>query len=217
MSQEKVRELADGMKSLSSASALMLVACILLVVAALITPALIFHEPPMPMRPRQPLVYTLRPLTVAAAVIALMALALALYAVLAKLSPALNALGAWRPELKGTAPLAVWGLAAGYALLAVAAVLLTLGALGRLLALTISYILLLVGYVGVGVIALKLGTHLGSSAFTLAGALAILSALLPVFTPITWLVLYIESSSQAAKSAEEAARQPEGGALPQAQ
>jgi hypothetical protein len=204
------------MKSLSSASALMLVACILLVVAALIAPALIFHELPMPVRPRQPLVYTLRPLTVAA-VIALMALALALYAVLAKLSPALNALGAWRPELKGAAPLAVWGLAAGYALLAVAAVLLTLGALGRLLALTISYILLLVGYVGVGVIALKLGTHLGSSAFTLAGALAILSALLPVFTPVTWLVLYIESSSQAAKSAEEAARQPEGGAPPQAQ
>ena len=204
------------MKSLSSASALMLVACILLVVAALIAPALIFHELPMPVRLRQPLVYTLRPLTVAA-VIALMALALALYAVLAKLSPALNALGAWRPELKGAAPLAVWGLAAGYALLAVAAVLLTLGALGRLLALTISYILLLVGYVGVGVIALKLGTHLGSSAFTLAGALAILSALLPVFTPVTWLVLYIESSSQAAKSAEEAARQPEGGAPPQAQ
>ncbi|MEZ0346319.1 MAG: hypothetical protein ABWK01_07200 [Infirmifilum sp.] len=197
------KEFENGLKMLSSASIIMLVAYIVTGIDILLMPFLRVYTLIMP-----PRLYVNYPrmshpfVAIIAVAIALAGVGLGLYAVLAKLSKGLDLLGQWKGDIKGVSPLAVWGLAAGLILLGISSILLPLTLPGRAIALVLSYLSLLLGYVGLGTIVIKLGTYLNSSTFTLAGAFSIISALIPLFAPITWLVLFIEANTQAVRAGE---------------
>jgi len=197
---QEEKSLVEGLRALSSASLLMLLAYILLAAAALLAPILrasylgaLRHRPAFTAQPWG---------TFLVAALVAVAGGVALYAILAKLSRSFSSLGAWKEDLRSLSPLAVAGLSIGVALMTAGIALVAFTWLGRWVVVGLAFLTLAVGYVGLGVLSLKLGTYLNSSTFTLAGAFAILSALVPLFAPVAWLVLYIESSAQAVKATQ---------------
>ena len=203
MAQEAGKELRDGLKALADGSLLMLVSYIVLGLGFFMLPLLRFSM--MPFRrvasstPVQFTVYS----GFAIAVVVL-GVALTLYAVLGRLSSGLRLLSAWRGDLSGLSPLVVWGLGLGFILLGLGAMFFAFAWPGRWIILVLSFIALVVGYIGVGVTGLKLGTYLNSSTFTLGGAFALISSVLPLFAPVAWLIMYVEASGQSARVATHA-------------
>ncbi|MGC9147653.1 MAG: hypothetical protein ACP5GL_07605 [Infirmifilum sp.] len=201
MAQNIDKELADGLRGLAEGSLLMLVAYIVFLGLAWLAGFWMLMPFYMPMHMREVPYEGLYPRLIALVVV-LVFLVIAIYGLVSKIQPGLASLGRWRQDLSGLVPLAVWGLAFGYVLLGVFALLTVLQLPGRFIALWLSFILGVIGYIGLGITALKLGTYLGSGVFTLGGAFALISSLIPVFAPITWLVLYIEASGQAYRVAQ---------------